>query len=125
MAETKTFISTIGEKTKILITDTSMSLLHKVFNCRIVDCNLALGYCTLLPKTEVFKKLWDVINNTWQNYNKILAVAVVGAQLTFICHENEERKKFQELVTDAEWGIELSSYGISFQSAFRQGPQQK
>ncbi|XP_040203268.1 kinetochore-associated protein 1 [Rana temporaria] len=125
MAETKTFISILGEKTKTLIKDTSMALLHKVFNCRLVDCNLALGYCTLLPKTDVFTKLWDVINNTWQNYNKVLAVAIVGAQLAFICQENEEREKFQELVTDAVWGTELGSFGISFQSAFRQGPQQK
>lgn len=42
------------------------------------------------------------------------AVAIVGAQLAFICQENEERKKFQELVTDAVWGTELSSFGVSF-----------
>ncbi|XP_075033881.1 kinetochore-associated protein 1 [Mixophyes fleayi] len=125
MGETKAIISTLGEKTVKLIKDTATALLHKVFNCRVVDCNLALAYCTLLPKKEVFAKLWDVINNTWQNYNKVLAVAVVGAQLALVYEENEERLKFQELTTDAEWGIQLSNFGISFQSAFRQGSPQK
>ncbi|XP_063820516.1 kinetochore-associated protein 1 isoform X2 [Pseudophryne corroboree] len=53
------------------------------------------------------------------------AVAVVGAQLALVYNENEERLKFQELITDAEWGIQLGHFGISFQSAFRQGSQQK
>ncbi|MEQ2165338.1 hypothetical protein GOODEAATRI_015724, partial [Goodea atripinnis] len=43
-----------------------------VFNWRVVDCDLAIGLCTLLPKAEVFKILWKVIDNTWQNYDKIL-----------------------------------------------------
>ncbi|XP_072000100.1 kinetochore-associated protein 1 [Engystomops pustulosus] len=125
MAETRTFIAIMGEKTVGIIKDTAMALLHKVFNSRVVDCNLALAYCSLLPKKEVFEKLWDVINNAWQNYNKILAVAVVGAQLALVYHENEERIKFQELITDAEWGNRLGNIGISFQSAFRQDSQQK
>ncbi|XP_075690227.1 kinetochore-associated protein 1 isoform X2 [Rhinoderma darwinii] len=125
MAETKTFIAIMGEKTIALIKDTAMALLHKVFNCRVVDCNLALAYCSLLSKKEVFEKLWHVINNTWQNYSKILAVAVVGAQLARLYHENEEQIKFQELITNAEWGIQLGNIGISFQSVFRQESQQK
>lgn len=44
----------------------------QVFNWRVVDCDLAIGLCTLLPKAEVFKILWKVIDNTWQNYDKIL-----------------------------------------------------
>ncbi|XP_063310359.1 kinetochore-associated protein 1 [Pelobates fuscus] len=125
LAETLAFISVFGEKTVALIKDTAMALLHKVFNCRVVDCDLALGYCTLLSKEVVFEKLWDIINNTWQNYNKIMAVAVVGAQLALLCNENEERKKFQELKTDAEWGIQLSNFGVSFQSVFRQNSKRK
>ncbi|XP_040272101.1 kinetochore-associated protein 1 [Bufo bufo] len=125
MAETRTFITVLGEKTVAIIKDTAMALLHKVFNCRVVDCNLALAYCSLLPKKEVFAKLWDVISNSWQNYNKILAVAVVGAQLAYVYHEKEVWIKFQELITDAKWGIQLCNIGISFQSAFRQDSQQK
>lgn len=37
-----------------------------------MDCDLAIGLCTLLSKAEVFKILWKVIDNTWQNYDKIL-----------------------------------------------------
>ncbi|KAM4810605.1 kinetochore-associated protein 1 [Rhinophrynus dorsalis] len=125
LAETNGFISAFGEKTVILVKDIAMALLHKVFNCRVVDCDLALGYCTLLSKKDVFKKLWDVINNTWQNYSKVLAVAVVGAQLALLYSEEEERKKFQELIADAEWGIRLSNFGISFQSVFRQRSERK
>ncbi|KAG8456065.1 hypothetical protein GDO86_002025 [Hymenochirus boettgeri] len=125
LAETKAFIFAFGEKISNVIKDTSMTLLHKIFNCRVVDCDLALGYCTLLSKKEVFKKLWDVINNTWQNYSKVLAVAVVGAQLSMLYNEVEERKKFEELITDAEWGIHLGKFGISFQSVFRQRSERK
>lgn len=44
----------------------------QVFNWRVVDCELAIGLCTLLSRAEVFKILWKVIDNTWQNYDKIL-----------------------------------------------------
>ncbi|KAE8635123.1 hypothetical protein XENTR_v10002517 [Xenopus tropicalis] len=125
LAETNAFIFAFGEKIATLIKDTAMALLHKVFNCRVVDCDLALGYCTLLSKKEVFKKLWDVINNAWQNYTKIQAVAVVGAQLALLYNEDEERRKFEELIIDAEWGIQLSNFGISFQSVFRQRSERK
>uniref|UniRef100_A0A8C0HGN4 Kinetochore associated 1 n=1 Tax=Chelonoidis abingdonii TaxID=106734 RepID=A0A8C0HGN4_CHEAB len=97
-----------------------LALLHKVFNCRLIDHNLALGYCTILPKEDMFEKLWNVINNTRQNYNKILAVALVGAQLASHYDEAGERQKFRELITDAEWGIQLGKLGISFQTVFRQ-----
>ena len=43
-----------------------------MFNSSLVDHNLALGYCTLLPKEAVFQNLWDIINKTAQNYSKIL-----------------------------------------------------
>lgn len=39
-----------------------------------MDCDLAVGLCTLLSKAEVFKILWKVIDNTWQNYDKILVI---------------------------------------------------
>lgn len=58
-----------------------MSLWLQVFNWRVVDCDLAIGLCTLLPKVEVFKILWKVIDNTWQNYDKIL----VGCMTTALC----------------------------------------
>lgn len=44
----------------------------QVFNCRLVDLNLALGYCTLLPQKEVFENIWKLIDKAWQNYDKIL-----------------------------------------------------
>uniref|UniRef100_A0A8C3F6L9 Kinetochore associated 1 n=1 Tax=Chrysemys picta bellii TaxID=8478 RepID=A0A8C3F6L9_CHRPI len=106
--------------TKYVIVAAVLALLHKVFNCRLIDHNLALGYCTILPKEDMFEKLWNVINNTRQNYNKILAVALVGAQLASHYGEAGERQKFKELIIDAEWGIQLGKLGISFQTVFRQ-----
>ncbi|KFV77316.1 Kinetochore-associated protein 1, partial [Dryobates pubescens] len=120
LAESKTFLLDMQKKCTSVIMTTILTLLHKVFNCRLIDQNLALGYCTVLPKEDVFNKLWDVINNAWQNYRKILAVALVGAQLANQCGEEEEKKKFQELVADAEWGIQLGKFGISFETVFRQ-----
>ncbi|NWV05115.1 KNTC1 protein, partial [Ptilonorhynchus violaceus] len=125
LTETKSFIIAMKEKTTSLMRTTILTLLHKVFNCRLIDHNLALGYCTILPKEEMFSKLWDVINNTWQNYRKVLAVALVGAQLADQYGEAEEKRKFQELVIDAEWGIQLGKFGISFETVFRQPPIRK
>uniref|UniRef100_A0A670Z410 Kinetochore associated 1 n=1 Tax=Pseudonaja textilis TaxID=8673 RepID=A0A670Z410_PSETE len=95
------------------------ALLHKVFNSHHVDHQLAFGYCTLLPRTAIFGKLWDIVDQTSQNYKKILAVAIVGAQLALHYEDPQEKQAFGDLVTDAEWGIELGKLGISFQNIFR------
>ncbi|XP_006865547.1 PREDICTED: kinetochore-associated protein 1 [Chrysochloris asiatica] len=102
------------------IKENATTLLHKVFNCRSVDLDLALGYCTLLPKKEVFENLWKLVDKAWQNYDKILAIALVGSQLAMLYQEREMELKFCELSTDAQWGVRLSKLGISFQPAFRQ-----
>ncbi|XP_074868809.1 kinetochore-associated protein 1 [Carettochelys insculpta] len=120
LADTKSFLIFMKQKFTSVIEAAVMSLLHKVFNCRLIDHNLALGYCTILPKEDTFEKLWNIINNTRQNYNKILGVALVGAQLASHYGEPGRRQKFGELITDAEWGIQLSKLGISFQTVFRQ-----
>ncbi|NXY21125.1 KNTC1 protein, partial [Atrichornis clamosus] len=125
LTETKSFLIAMKKKSTSVIRITILTLLHKVFNCRLIDQNLALGYCTILPKEDMFNKLWDVINNTWQNYRKVLAVALVGAQLADQYGEAEEKRKFQELVIDAEWGIQLGKFGISFETVFRQPPVRK
>ncbi|KAM4649305.1 kinetochore-associated protein 1 isoform 6-T8 [Amazona ochrocephala] len=125
LAETNCFVIAMKQNSTSAIMSTILALLHKVFNCRLIDQDLALGYCTVLPKEDMFNKLWDVINNTWQNYRKILAVALIGAQLANESDEAEEKKKFQELVTDAEWGIQLGKLGISFETVFRQPPIRK
>uniref|UniRef100_A0A8C3BWV0 Kinetochore associated 1 n=1 Tax=Cairina moschata TaxID=8855 RepID=A0A8C3BWV0_CAIMO len=72
LAETKSFLIAMKQKSTSVIMTTILTLLHKVFNCRLIDQDLALGYCTILPKEDMFNKLWDVINNTWQNYKKVL-----------------------------------------------------
>ncbi|NWR30046.1 KNTC1 protein, partial [Tachuris rubrigastra] len=120
LVETKSFLLAMRDKCSSVIRTTALTLLHKVFNCRAIDQALALGYCTVLPREEMFNKLWDVINNTWQNYRKVLAVALVGAQLADQYGETKEKEKFQELVTDAEWGLQLGKFGISFETVFRQ-----
>uniref|UniRef100_A0A671UE54 Kinetochore associated 1 n=1 Tax=Sparus aurata TaxID=8175 RepID=A0A671UE54_SPAAU len=103
----------------------AVALLNKVFNWRMVDCDLAIGLCTLLSKAEVYKILWKVIDNTWQNYDKILAVARIGANLCCLYGEAEEQGKFLSVITDAEWGIKLSKLEISIQPVFRQRPEMK
>ncbi|KAG7480993.1 hypothetical protein MATL_G00062040 [Megalops atlanticus] len=111
--------------TTVAIKSIAIALLHKVLNWRVVDCDLAIGYCTLLPKKDVFEMLWKVINNTWQNYDKILAVAMVGAHLSSLYKEEQQHQKFSALITDAEWGIKLSKLGISIQPVFRQCAEMK
>uniref|UniRef100_A0A8C7PUM4 Kinetochore associated 1 n=1 Tax=Oncorhynchus mykiss TaxID=8022 RepID=A0A8C7PUM4_ONCMY len=110
----KACLSDLRTTTLSSINAVAVALLHKVFNWRVVDCDLAIGLCTLLSKTEVFKILWKVIDNTWQNYDKILAVAMVGAHLCNLFTEQEERKKFLSVITDAEWGIELGKLGCMY-----------
>uniref|UniRef100_A0A8C9N2M1 Kinetochore associated 1 n=1 Tax=Serinus canaria TaxID=9135 RepID=A0A8C9N2M1_SERCA len=121
----KSILMAMKERSSSVIKTSVLNLLHKVFNSHVIDQNLALGYCTVLPKEEMFKKLWEVINNSWQNYRKVLAVALVGAELADQYGEAEEKRKFQELVIDAEWGIQLGKFGISFETVFRQPPVRK
>ncbi|KAK0138145.1 Kinetochore-associated protein 1 [Merluccius polli] len=107
------------------LNNVAVALLNKVFNWRVLDCDLAIALCTLLSKPEVFKLLWKVVDNTWQNYDKIMAVALVGAQLCHLYQEKSEEEKFLSVITDAEWGIKLGKLGISIQSVFRQPPEMK
>ncbi|NXW33068.1 KNTC1 protein, partial [Phaetusa simplex] len=100
LAETKSFLIALKQKCTSVTMTITLTLLHKVFSCRFIDQNLALGYCTILPKEDMFNKLWDVLNNTWQNYRKVLAVALVGVQLANLCGEAKEKSKFQELHLD-------------------------
>ncbi|KAG8146029.1 hypothetical protein E2320_012452 [Naja naja] len=91
-----------------------------VFNSHHVDHQLAFGYCTLLPRAVIFGKLWDIVNQTSQNYKKILAVAIVGTQLAVHYEAPQEKQAFGDLVMDAEWGIELRKFGVSlFAEIFR------
>ncbi|XP_055003444.1 kinetochore-associated protein 1 [Sorex araneus] len=118
--KSKHLVMGLKEKAVTFIRDCATKVLHKVFNCRLVDLNLALGYCTLLPQKEVFENLWKLIDKAWQNYDKVLAISLVGSQLASLYQEREMELKFHELSTDAQWGIRLGKLGISFQSVFRQ-----
>ncbi|XP_073917028.1 kinetochore-associated protein 1 isoform X2 [Castor canadensis] len=110
----------LKEKSIMFIRGNATTLLHKVFNCRHVDLDLALGYCTLLPQKDVFESLWKLIDKAWQNYDKILALSLVGSQLASLYQEIEIGLQFHEVSTDAQWGVRLGKLGISFQPAFRQ-----
>ncbi|XP_078106919.1 kinetochore-associated protein 1 isoform X1 [Sander vitreus] len=118
-------LNNLRKKTTSSLNAVAVALLNKVFNWRVVDCDLAIGLCTLLSKVEVSKILWKVIDNTWQNYDKILAVARIGANLCYLYSEAEEQEKFLSVITDAEWGIKLSKLEISIQPVFRQRPEMK
>ncbi|XP_024131370.1 kinetochore-associated protein 1 [Oryzias melastigma] len=118
-------LNNFQKTTTSTLNSVAVALLNKVFNWRVVDCDLAIGLCTLLTRAEVFKTLWKVIDNTWQNYDKILAVAKIGANLSCLYKEPEELKKFLSVITDAEWGIKLGKLEISIQPVFRQQPEMK
>ncbi|XP_050966456.1 kinetochore-associated protein 1 isoform X1 [Labeo rohita] len=113
----KTVLSSVG----VVV----VSLLQKVLNWRVVDSDLAIGLCTILPKAAVVDILWKMITSAWQNYEKIKVVAMVGAHLSFLYKDEEERAKFLSVITDAEWGIQLGKLGVSIQSVFRQCPETK
>uniref|UniRef100_A0AAR2LD09 RZZ complex subunit KNTC1/ROD C-terminal domain-containing protein n=1 Tax=Pygocentrus nattereri TaxID=42514 RepID=A0AAR2LD09_PYGNA len=102
-----------------------VSLLHKVLNWRVVDCDLAIGLCTILCKSEVLNALWKIITSAWQNYSKIMAVAMVGAHFSSLYDDEEEKQKFLSVITDAEWGIKLGKLGVSIQPVFRQCSETK
>ncbi|KAM9056380.1 LOW QUALITY PROTEIN: kinetochore-associated protein 1 [Megaptera novaeangliae] len=120
LVKSKHVVMELKEKAVMFIRGNAATLLYKVFNCRLVDLNLALGYCTLLPQKEVFENIWKLIDKAWQNYDKILAISLVGSQLASLYQEIEMELKFCELSTDSRWGIRLRKLGISFQPVFRQ-----
>lgn len=41
------------------------------------------------------------------------AVGLVGVQLASHYEETNEKQAFEELITDAEWGIQLGKLGVS------------
>uniref|UniRef100_A0AAR2KKM6 RZZ complex subunit KNTC1/ROD C-terminal domain-containing protein n=1 Tax=Pygocentrus nattereri TaxID=42514 RepID=A0AAR2KKM6_PYGNA len=96
-----------------------------VLNWRVVDCDLAIGLCTILCKSEVLNALWKIITSAWQNYSKIMAVAMVGAHFSSLYDDEEEKQKFLSVITDAEWGIKLGKLGVSIQPVFRQCSETK
>ncbi|XP_026865073.2 kinetochore-associated protein 1 [Electrophorus electricus] len=102
-----------------------VSLLHKVLSWRVIDCDLAIGLCTMLCKSEVMDILWKIITSAWQNYDKIMAVAMVGAHFCSLYHDEQEKKLFLLVITDAKWGIKLGKLGVSIQSVFRQCSETK
>lgn len=120
LANSRHIIMELKEKSITFIRENATTLLHKVFNCRVVDLDLALAYCTLLPQKDVFDNLWKFIDKAWQNYDKILALSLVGSQLANLYQDIETGLRFHELSIDAKWGIRLGKLGISFQPAFRQ-----
>uniref|UniRef100_A0A8C6QI01 Kinetochore associated 1 n=1 Tax=Nannospalax galili TaxID=1026970 RepID=A0A8C6QI01_NANGA len=120
LVNSRNIIMELKGKSIMFIRGNATTLLHKVFNCRLVDLDLALGYCTLLPQKDVFENLWKLIDKAWQNYDKILALSLVGCQLANLYQETETGLRFHELSIDAQWGIRLGKLGISFQPAFRQ-----
>ncbi|XP_030225552.1 kinetochore-associated protein 1 [Gadus morhua] len=125
LQEYNTLMTEVRKSTIATLNNVAVALLNKVFKWGVLDCDLAIGLCTLLSKTEVFKLLWKVVDNTWQNYDKIMAVAVVGAQLCHLYQDKPEEEKFLSVITDAEWGIKLGKLGISIQSVFRKPPEMK
>lgn len=55
----------------IYISDFINGVVLQVLNWRVVDSDLAIGLCTILPKEAVVDILWKMITSAWQNYEKI------------------------------------------------------
>lgn len=125
MARDKQTLDRIEKTVLSSVTVVVVSLLQKVLNWRVVDSDLAIGLCTILPKAAVVDILWKMIASAWQNYEKIKVVAMVGAHLSFLYKDEEERGKFLSVITDAEWGVQLGKLGVSIQSVFRQCAETK
>ncbi|XP_056103315.1 kinetochore-associated protein 1 isoform X1 [Rhinichthys klamathensis goyatoka] len=125
MARDKQTLDRIEKTVLSSVTVVVVSLLQKVLNWRVVDSDLAIGLCTILSKAAVVDILWKMITSAWQNYDKIKVVAMVGAHLSFLYKDEEEREKFLSVITDAEWGIQLGKLGVSIQSVFRQCAETK
>ncbi|XP_056314738.1 kinetochore-associated protein 1 [Danio aesculapii] len=125
MARDKQTLDKIEKTVLSSVTVVVVSLLQKVLNWRVVDSDLAIGLCTILSKAAVIDILWKIINSAWQNYDKIKVVAMVGAHVSFLYKDEEERGKFVSVITDAEWGVQLGKLGVSIQSVFRQCTETK
>ncbi|XP_016317976.1 kinetochore-associated protein 1, partial [Sinocyclocheilus anshuiensis] len=125
LARDKQTLDRIEKTVLSSVTVVVVSLLQKVLNWRVVDSDLAIGLCTILPKAAVVDILWKMIASAWQNYEKIKVVAMVGAHLSFLYKDEEERGKFLSVITDAEWGVQLGKLGVSIQSVFRQCAETK
>lgn len=76
----------------------------QVFNWRVVDCDLAIGLCTLLSKAEVFKILWKVIDNTWQNYDKIMVGSIIYVLVNLLFLMERVKQLILVMVT---YGVKL------------------
>ncbi|CAO2629625.1 Kinetochore-associated protein 1 [Lemmus lemmus] len=120
LTNSRQIVMELKEKSTTFIRGSATTLLQKVFSCRLVDPDLALAYCTLLPQKDVFENLWKLVDKAWQNYDKILALSLVGFQLANLYQDIETGRRFHEISIDAQWGIRLGKLGISFQCAFRQ-----
>lgn len=125
LVSVKKRIAAMSKKTLSMLNVIAMALLQKVLNWKLVDSDLAIGLCGLLPKAEVLDVLWKIITNAWQNYDKILEVAKVGAHICSIYEDQEERGKFLAVITDAKWGSKLGKLGVSMQPVFRQYAEHK
>lgn len=125
MARDKQTLDKIEKTVLSSVSVVVVSLLQKVLNWRVVDSDLAIGLCTILSKPAVIDILWKIINSAWQNYDKIKVVAMVGAHVSFLYKDEEERGKFVSVITDAEWGVQLGRLGVSIQSVFRQCAETK
>ncbi|XP_068077669.1 kinetochore-associated protein 1 isoform X3 [Danio rerio] len=125
MARDKQTLDKIEKTVLSSVSVVVVSLLQKVLNWRVVDSDLAIGLCTILSKAAVIDILWKIINSAWQNYDKIKVVAMVGAHVSFLYKDEEERGKFVSVITDAEWGVQLGRLGVSIQSVFRQCTETK
>ncbi|XP_078674136.1 kinetochore-associated protein 1-like isoform X3 [Branchiostoma floridae x Branchiostoma belcheri] len=95
------------------------ALLTKLFSCRRVDHNLALGYVSVLNKADAFKKLKSQSSSAGLNYRRVLAIANVGKDLARLVGQEDVLKACKSLAADADWGHRLQKMKISFKDAFQ------
>ncbi|CAH1264282.1 KNTC1 [Branchiostoma lanceolatum] len=115
----------MGKQGSVLGSEFITALLTKLFSCRRVDHNLALGYVSALNKADGFKKLKSQSSSAGLNYRRVLAIANVGKDLARLINQGDVLKACESLAADARWGHRLQKMKISFKDAFQKEPAAK
>ncbi|XP_035673081.1 kinetochore-associated protein 1-like [Branchiostoma floridae] len=109
----------MGKQGSVMGSEFITALLTKLFSCRRVDHNLALGYVSVLNKADAFKKLKSQSASAGLNYRRVLAIANVGKDLARLVGQEDVLKACESLAADASWGHRLQKMKISFKDAFQ------
>ncbi|XP_071504367.1 kinetochore-associated protein 1-like [Diadema antillarum] len=107
------------------ITDLAAALLNKIFSCKNVDKFQALCFLSILPAKVAVDQIKKLVYNAGQNYQRIIAIALVGCELAKLNADSRMLGVFQQLNTNACWGDRLLKIKISFKEAFNSAEKKR